>query len=64
MTDLLAYLVVASLIVVPFFRILGRAGFSPWLALLTVIPWLGLVIVASILSFAQWPAPKNKSEGN
>jgi hypothetical protein len=45
---------------VPLWRICGRAGFSPALSLLAIIPWLGFLIVAAILGFAEWPSPKNR----
>lgn len=49
-------LVVLILVVVPLWRICGRAGFNPALSLLAIIPVLGFLIVAAILAFAEWPA--------
>ncbi len=56
-------LIVAVLVVVPLWRICGRAGFNPALSLVVVIPWLGFLIVAAVLGFAQWPSLKNRSSG-
>ncbi len=46
------------LIVVPLWKICGRAGFHPALSLLAVIPFAGLLIVVGILAFTDWPASK------
>ena len=39
----------------PAWRILGRAGFSSWLALLVFLPGLGFLILAVMLAFVRWP---------
>ena len=46
------------LIIIPLWKICGRAGFHPALSLIAVIPFLGFLIVAGILAFAAWPANK------
>jgi hypothetical protein len=48
------------LLVAPLWRICGRAGFTPALALLAIIPWLGFVIVAAVLGFVEWPSLKKR----
>ena len=48
------------LFVVPFWLICKKAGFSPWLALLNLVP-LGNLLLAFFLAFAEWkvvPAQK------
>lgn len=52
--------VLLILVIVPLWRICGRAGFSPALSLLAAIPVLGFVIVAAVLGFAEWPSAKNR----
>jgi hypothetical protein len=52
-----AWLIVAALAVVPFWRICKRVGYSPWLSLLTVIPLVNLIFIY-YLAFSQWPAEK------
>lgn len=48
--------VIAGLILVyPVWRILERAGFSPWFALLVFIPLLGPLAVFLMLAFMDWP---------
>ncbi|CAK0743437.1 DUF805 domain-containing protein [Azospirillaceae bacterium] len=39
----------------PFARILRRAGFRPWYALLVFIPAIGLLLVLAILGHRPWP---------
>jgi hypothetical protein len=60
MSDLVWSVILAVLVVVPLWRICGRAGFSPALSLLAIIPWLGFLVVAAVLGFADWPTLKNR----
>jgi hypothetical protein len=46
---LVGYIVV----IVPFWFICKKAGFSPWLSLINIIP-LGNIILIYILAFAEW----------
>jgi hypothetical protein len=41
---------------IPCRRILQRAGFSPWLAALVFVPWLGYLALELLVGFATWPA--------
>jgi ABC-type transport system involved in cytochrome c biogenesis permease subunit len=53
-------LVGLATIIVPFWFILKKAGFSPWLALLNAVP-LGSLILLYVLAFAEWkvaPVPQ------
>ena len=56
--ELLFYLIFAAVFIVPLWRICDRAGFNGALSLLAIIPWLGLLIVGAVLSFATWPQKK------
>ena len=47
------YLVRVTLLVIPFWSICRKAGFSPWLSLLNAIP-LGNLILIYVLGFAEW----------
>jgi hypothetical protein len=42
-------------IAVPIGRILGRAGFSPWWAIVYFVPLLGLAALW-VFAFSAWPA--------
>lgn len=48
------YLVVVIIIIVPTWFICKKAGFSPWLSLLCIIPSLGTLVLLYILAFAEW----------
>ena len=41
-------------LVVPFWQIFKKAGFSPWLSLLMAIPLLNAVVLY-FLAFSRWP---------
>ena len=41
-------------VVIPLWRICERAGLTPAIALLVLIPYVGIVLVALILAFSAW----------
>ena len=46
---------------IPCWIILKKAGFTPWLALLCIVPSLGTLVLLYVLAFAQWkvmPVPQ------
>jgi hypothetical protein len=49
----LIILIFLAIIIVPFWFICKKAGFSPWLALLNIVP-MGNLILIYVLAFAQW----------
>jgi ABC-type transport system involved in cytochrome c biogenesis permease subunit len=42
-----------AIIIIPFWFICKKAGFSPWLSLLNIVPF-GTLILVYILAFADW----------
>ena len=55
----LIILIFVAIIIIPFWFICKKAGFSPWLSLLNLVP-AGNLILIDVLAFAQWkvvPAP-------
>jgi len=53
-------LVGIAIIIVPFWFICKKAGFSPWLSFLNLIPFGNLILIY-VLAFAQWkvvPVPQ------
>lgn len=56
----LMMLVFIALIVVPFWFIFKKTGYSPWLSLLMVVPLLNIVMLF-FLAFSQWPAGGGRS---
>lgn len=57
---LIAFIIVLAIVLIPFWFICKKAGFSPWLTLLILAPFGGLVLIY-VLAFAEWkvvPAPQ------
>lgn len=48
-------LISGLLMLVPAWRIFRRAGQSPFMSLLVLVPWAGLLLAASALAFRPWP---------
>ena len=53
----------ALVVVIPLWRILERAGLTPALALLVLIPYVGIVLVVMILAFSQWRGVRARIDG-
>jgi len=57
----LIIVVVIALVMVPCWFILKKAGFTPWLSMLCIIPSLGTLVLLYVLAFSEWkvvPAPQ------
>jgi hypothetical protein len=53
-------LVALAIVIVPFWFICKKAGFSPWLSLLLIVP-MGNLVLYYLLAFAEWkvvPVPQ------
>lgn len=48
-------LIFAILIIVPFWFVFGKAGFSKWLSLLMVVPLVNIAMLY-FLAFSSWPS--------
>lgn len=46
-------IIVLAIILVPYWFICKKAGFSPWLTLLNIIP-LGNLVLVYVLAFSEW----------
>jgi len=53
--QILIIVAIIALFVWPYSRIFRKAGFSPWLGLLMVIPLVNIAMTF-FLAFATWPA--------
>jgi hypothetical protein len=42
-----------AIVIIPFWFICKKAGFSPWLSLLNIVPF-GTMILLYVLAFAEW----------
>jgi uncharacterized membrane protein YhaH (DUF805 family) len=49
----MAFFVFLPIVIIPFWRIFHKAGFSGWLSLLIVIPFANLIILY-VLAFSEW----------
>jgi heme/copper-type cytochrome/quinol oxidase subunit 2 len=47
-------LFVIAIVMVPCWFILKKAGFTPWLSLLCIVPSLGTLVLLYLLAFAEW----------
>jgi hypothetical protein len=56
---LIVVLILLILVVIPYWKIFGKAGFSSWLALLILVPIVNLVMLY-FLAFADWPVLKER----
>lgn len=48
------FLLMAALVVVPFWRIFTKAGYAGWFSLLMLVPVVNIVALY-FLAFADWP---------
>ena len=51
----LMWLVFAALIIIPFWFIFSKAGYSKWLSLLIMLPVVNVVMLY-FLAFSAWPS--------
>ena len=58
----LLVLIVLSIVGIPIGRILSRAGFSGWLALLWLVPIVNIVALW-LFAFSAWPSERARREG-
>jgi hypothetical protein len=59
--SLIEWLIATILFIVPAWRIMGKAGYPPALALLIILPFLGSLCLFIILAFTEWPALKRRT---
>ena len=43
-----------AVVIVPFWFICKKAGFSPWLSMLCLVPSIGMLVLLYVLAFADW----------
>ncbi len=56
-------LLISAIVVLPFFRICTKAGYSGWLSLLVLIPIVNMVFVY-FLGFSEWPSLRGDRSTN
>ena len=57
----LMMLMMAAAVILPFWFIFSKAGYSKWLSLLMVVPLVN-VILLYFLAFSQWPSLGNANK--
>jgi hypothetical protein len=62
MVLLAIFIPIVLISVVPYWQIFKKAGFSPVLSLLMLVPFVG-VIVLFVVAFSDWPALRRPPEG-
>lgn len=50
-----SYIVIAALQIIPCWKAMEKAGQTPALSLIALIPGLGLLIVLFIMAYGRWP---------
>src|SRR5579863_4973763 len=57
----LFFVVALIIVILPCWFICKKAGFTPWLSLLCLVPTVGLLVLLYVLAFADWkvaPVPQ------
>jgi hypothetical protein len=65
--EMIQHIVMAMMAIIPLLMVIGiaiflipcwfickKAGFSPWLSLLCIIPTVGTLVLLYVLAFAEW----------
>ncbi len=52
-------LLISAMVLLPFWRICTKAGYSGWLSLLVLIPVVNVVFVY-FLGFSEWPSLRSR----
>ena len=52
-------LLISAIVLLPFWRICTKAGYSGWLSLLVLIPMVDVVFVY-FLGFSEWPSLRRR----
>ena len=53
--------IVVAIYLVPIAKILGRAGWNPWLVLLWIVPFVNIVMLW-VFAYGTWPALKDRTD--
>lgn len=60
LNDLEGHLLLGLLLVLPAWKICGKAGFSPLWSLLVFLPYLGYLALSLVLAFVAWPVAQGR----
>ena len=56
-------LLMAAIIIIPFWFIFAKAGYSKWISLLMVVPLVNIMVLF-FLAFSQWPVLVKQNNSN
>jgi uncharacterized membrane protein YhaH (DUF805 family) len=51
-----------ALLVLPFWKLCERTGFSGWFSLVIFVPFIGLLGLAYIIAFSHWTDPSTSKK--
>ncbi len=54
-------IIMVALIILPFWFIFPKAGYSKWVSLLMVVPVVNIILLY-FLAFSNWPSLRNKNK--
>jgi uncharacterized membrane protein YhaH (DUF805 family) len=57
-TGLIAVFIFLPVLIIPYWKIFSKAGFSGWLSLLMVIPFANLIVLY-VVAFSEWKGKTN-----
>lgn len=55
--QLIFFLIGVAIVIIPFWKIYSKAGFSKWLSLLMIVPLINLIVLY-VVAFSSWPAQR------
>lgn len=55
--ELIIIAIIGLLVILPYWKIFSKAGFSGWLSLTQLVPILNIIVVF-YLAFAEWPVQR------
>lgn len=61
---LLEWLIIATTVIIPTWRILRKAGFMPALSLVLIVPLFGWLCVLIVLAFVEWPSLRRRTHAD
>ena len=57
----IVFIPVSVIMILPYWQIFKKAGFSPALSLLMLVPFVGLIVLF-VVAFSDWPALRKPSK--
>jgi uncharacterized membrane protein YhaH (DUF805 family) len=61
LAELIIIVIIGLVIIVPFWKIFSKTGYSGWLSLTQLVPFLNIIVLFYV-AFAEWPIQKELSK--